>query len=373
MRIGIDARLWNETGVGRYIRNLVWNLGVLDKKNDYVLFVKSEFTIQDLKFKSDKWKLVPTSIQWHSVSEQIQFPKLLDKENLDLVHFPYFSVPVLYNKPYVITIHDMILHHFSTGQASTLPYPLFLAKLQGYKFVIQNAAKKAWKIIAVSNATKKEITNHLKVNHNKIVVIYEGIDKEIFQEETKVKVQLKHEDFFLYVGNAYPHKNLETLITAFEQLQKESPELALIFVGKDDYFYKRIKKLIANKKLENSVEFLTHISDNELAYLYKKARALVMPSFMEGFGLPIIEAMANDCLVLASDIPAHKEVAAGGALFFDPYSVQDLEIKMKDLVLNAKSYKNLKEKALDISKDYSWHQMAKETLVIYESSSPTST
>src|SRR6185503_16917494 len=100
-KIGIDARLWNETGVGRYIRNLVWNLQELDKSNDYVLFVSSRFKIEDLRLKNNNWKVIKTDIRWHTIEEQRLFPKILEKENLDLVHFPYFSVPINYNGPYV--------------------------------------------------------------------------------------------------------------------------------------------------------------------------------------------------------------------------------------------------------------------------------
>jgi len=127
MRIGIDARLWNESGVGRYIRNLVKQLQILDKTNSYVLFVRSEdadrIKNHELKTKDDNWKFVITDIQWHTIEEQLLFPKILNKENLDLVHFPYFSVPIFYNKPYIVTIHDLILHNFPTGKASTMPAP----------------------------------------------------------------------------------------------------------------------------------------------------------------------------------------------------------------------------------------------------------
>src|SRR5687768_2081128 len=119
MKIGIDARLWNETGVGRYIRNLVWQLGKIDKENEYVLFVNSGARVQGQEFSHERFKIVETNIRWHTVSEQMQFPRLLENENLDLVHFPYFSVPIYYKGPFVITIHDLIINHFPTGKAST--------------------------------------------------------------------------------------------------------------------------------------------------------------------------------------------------------------------------------------------------------------
>src|ERR1035437_588767 len=151
MKIGIDARLWNQTGVGRYIRNLVKNLQEIDLKNNYVLFVKpADFENVKSQITNPKWKIIKSDINWHTVSEQVKFVLVLNKEKLDLVHFPYFSVPILYNKPFVVTIHDLIINHFSTGKASTLAYPLYLAKRAAYKFVIKRAAEKAKKIITPS-------------------------------------------------------------------------------------------------------------------------------------------------------------------------------------------------------------------------------
>ncbi|MEK7092453.1 MAG: glycosyltransferase family 1 protein, partial [Patescibacteria group bacterium] len=300
MRIGIDCRLWNETGVGRYIRNLVTELEKIDSKNEYVLFLNSgvEFKVQ-----SSKFKVVTVDIRWHSIDEQLRFPSILEKENLDLVHFPYFSVPLLYNKPFIITIHDLILHHFPTGEASTLPLPLYWIKQAGYRLIIRQATKRAKKIIAVSQSTKNEIVDHLGVNGNKIVVAYEGVDKELSSNNHQLTNTFASEKFFLYVGNAYPHKNLDLLIDAFGKVQKEHRDVSLVFVGKEDYFYKRLKDRVKSLKLNAKIRFYGYATDEELGALYEKAMALVCPSKMEGFGLPMLEAMARECLVVASDIP----------------------------------------------------------------------
>src|SRR3989344_4296296 len=106
MTIGIDCRLIRQTGVGRYINNLIENLLEIDKKNNYVVFVRKEdFDQVKFKIKNLKLKIIPIDISWHSFREQTQFPKILESQKLDLVHFPYFSVPILYKGPYVITIH----------------------------------------------------------------------------------------------------------------------------------------------------------------------------------------------------------------------------------------------------------------------------
>ena len=115
------------------------------------------------------------------------------------------------------------------------------------------------------------------------------------------------------MGNVYPHKNAEALIEAFEKI-KES-DVGLVFVGKEDYFYERLKQKVKSNK---NIQFLDYVSDEELAWLYQNAVATVCPAFMEGFGLPALEAMANKCLVIASDIPALHEVCEDSAIYFDP-------------------------------------------------------
>ena len=159
MKIGIDARLWNESGVGRYIRNLVTQLQEIDKKNEYILFhlTHDKKDIESIVTNSN-FHLRIANIRWHSVEEQLSIPGILARENLDLVHFPYFSVPIFYTGTFVVTIHDLILNHYPTGQASTLPSFVYYLKLLGYKFVVREAARKARHIIAVSKETKKRLS-----------------------------------------------------------------------------------------------------------------------------------------------------------------------------------------------------------------------
>jgi len=356
--------LWKQTGVGRYTRNIVLNLQKIDQKNHYVLFVRAE-DFENLKsqIKNSKWKIIKTDIKWHSLSEQLKFPQVIKKEKLDLMHFPYFSVPIFYNKPHVVTIHDLIINHFSTGKASTLIYPAYLVKRAAYKFIIERAAKKAQKIITPSNATKQEIIDHLKIAENKIDVIYEAA--EISNQKSVVGNQ-KYGKYFLYVGNAYPHKNLDRLVQAFKNLAGGSAgNLKLILVGEKDYFYQRLE---AENQSDNII-FYGKVSDKELAGLYANAIALVAPSLMEGFGLPVLEAMSLNCLVVASDIPAFKEIAGENAIYFNPQDENDIYLKLKDVLENVEKYKQAKiEAAFKRSQQFSWKKAAAQTLNIYESS-----
>lgn len=365
MRIGIDARLWSETGVGRYIRNLVFHLQRIDEKNTYVLFVrKNDYEAVVHKIFNTRWKLVVADVRWHTIEEQIKLPAILDKENLDLVHFPYFSVPIFVNIPFVVTIHDLIIHHFSTGEASTLPSLVYKAKLAGYKYVIKQATQKAKRIITVSEATQQEILDKLHVPRSKVAVIYEGVDKGIKVEHSK---KIIADPYFLHVGNVYPHKNMERAISAFQKVFKNSP-MRFVIVGKRDFFMDRLKEFVRKKNLEDHVVFMGEVSDAELSSLYTHTIALVLPSLMEGFGLPAIEAMANNCLVLASDIPSLREICKDCALYYNPKDVSEIAQTMQHVVGKPKSFfADIREKGLARAKDFSWNSMAQETLHVYDS------
>lgn len=374
-KIGIDARLWDETGVGRYIRNLVKELQVLDQKNNYVLFVLAKdkeviekaINLSTSLREHNKWSVITTDIRWHSLSEQLTFAKILENENLDLVHFPYFSVPMRYNRPYVVTIHDLILHHFPTGKASTLPTPLYYLKHYGYKFVISQAAKKAKKIITVSESTAKQIVTDLHIKREEIVVTYEGVDERFMKD---LGFKNYYGKYFLYVGNVYPHKNAEKLLEAFKEFtESTAADVKLLFVGKEDYFYKRLKRKVAQVGLTKDVLFKQNISDEELAHLYQNACALVVPSLMEGFGLPGLEAMANRCLVVASNIPSLREIYEDAALYCEPTSIESIAEMLKKVYgMETQEKEFLRKKGKEQVKKFSWKDMAAQTLAVYESS-----
>jgi len=362
MTIGIDARLWSESGVGRYTQNLIYGLSKIDKQNQYVIFLRKG----DNPNLPQNFKKVFTDIHWHTLKEQLMFPKILDKQNLDLMHFPYFSVPIFYNKPFIVTIHDLIYHHFPTGKSSTHSTLVYNFKLLSYKYIIQKAAQKAQKIIAVSNATKQEIISTLKTDKNKITVVAEGVSNDLITQKAEKSSNGK---YFLYVGNAYPHKNLDRLTDAFGYFNKNHPDVKLFLVGKEDVFYKRLKDKIKNRGLEQNVKFEGHVTDIGLSNLYANAIGLIAPSLMEGFGLPVLEAMRNKCLVLSSDIPAFKEILKDNALYFDPKNTEDI-LKAMEAVYSEGSKnktKDIIEKAFKLSLEFSWEKMVRETLKVYES------
>jgi hypothetical protein len=173
MKIGLDARLINETGVGRYITNLVAELGKIDKSNSYVIFLR-KYSYAGFKVPNSRWEKRLADVPWHSVAEQLFMPAIFANAHLDLLHVPYFNVPLFYFGKFVVTIHDLTILHFDTGKATTLPFIQYKIRRIGYYVSLLKTISWSEKVIAVSQSTKKEILEHFDILPEHIEVIYEG-------------------------------------------------------------------------------------------------------------------------------------------------------------------------------------------------------
>lgn len=367
MRIGIDARLYNQTGVGRYIRNIIYHLSRTDKKNEYIIYLRKE-DFGNFKIPNKRWRKILADIPWHTISEQWQLPKLLVSHKLDVAHFTYFNVPIFYPGKYLLTIHDLIVDHFDTGRASTLPGPLHKFKRLGYKIAMSVGIARAAAVTAISETTKREVIKHYNILPAKVTVTFDALDSRFAQKIAKVK-PVSYYDFpyILYVGNCYPHKNLERLVKAFKEVLRQKPRLKLVFSGDDDYFYPRLKKFAQNQGILRKVVFFGNANDSQLIRLYKNAKCLVFPSLMEGFGLPNLEALSCSCLPVVSQIPAFAEIWGDRLDFFDPEDTFDMAEKIINVLsLSSLQYKKKVDKARKRIEDFSWEKTAKKTLKLYE-------
>lgn len=369
MRIGIDARLWNETGVGRYIRSLFYYLAEIDSENEYVWFLgKKEF--ETLELPSKKWRKVETNIHWHTLAEQLILPWVFYKENLDLLHFPYFSFPILYPRKFVVTIHDLIFDHYKTGKASTLPGWFYVIKKVGYHMVLWASVKRAKAILTLSKDAKGEIVDHYHANPNKIVVTYESGKLEDPRTEFTGK-EFDHiknlQPYVLYVGNAHPHKNVETLILAVQKLRQKR-NIRLVLVGSDTFFYPKLVQFIGSKHVTEYVTVVGEVPNDHIAAWYHFAKALISASKMEGFGIPPLEAMSMGCPVIVSDIPVFHEVYGDAAVFFDHMSPGAIAEVIDKTLANKVLMKNLVEKGYKKANSYSWKKTVIETAAVYKKS-----
>jgi glycosyltransferase involved in cell wall biosynthesis len=370
MRIGIDARFFGSAckGLGRYTEKLIQNLEKIDTQNQYFIFLSRE-GFAEYQPQGKNFQKVLADYPWYSLTEQLKMPGLLNKYKLDLVHFPHFNVPLGYRKKFIVTIHDLILLHFPTLRGTTLDPLLYRFKFLMYKIVIDFALKHSEKIIAVSNFTKKDILNNYSIAPQKIAVTYEACDDfRDFSKDRENKILEKYaiiKPYLLYVGNAYPHKNLEKLVLVFRELKKERADINLVLVGKEDYFFQELKANIAEKKQGAGIFFTGFVSDDELDIFYKNALVYVFPSLYEGFGLPPLEAMARGVPVVSSDHPCMREILGTSAEYFDVGKEKDMAQKIREIIDNSELRKTLIQKGYAQIKKYSWWIMAKKTSELY--------
>ncbi len=375
MCIGIDARFFGAIGkgLGRYTQKLIENLEKIDNVNEYFIFLRKD-NFEEYQPKNKNFQKVLADYRWYTFSEQTNMPRLLNKYNLDLVHFPHFNVPLFYKKPFIITIHDLILLHFPTIRGTTLNPLFYWLKYAAYKIVIRSAIKRAKKIIAVSNFTREDILKSYNVAENRIAVTYEAGDltgeiKEIGKignigGDIILKKYGIIKPYILYVGNAYPHKNLEALVLAFEIFNKDNNR-QMVLVGKEDYFYQRLKKFAESRKIKDII-FAGFVPDSELDAIYKNSSLYVFPSLYEGFGLPPLEAMARGIPVASSNHPCMKEILQNSAYYFDASRPENIAKAIGILLNNRGLRKELIKKGYEQVKKYSWEKMARETLKIYK-------
>lgn len=365
-KIGIDARLYFQTGVGVYVRNLLHYLQLLDtSKFEFFIYIL-EKDKNNIKFLQPNFHLRVVNSKWHTLSEQVVFLAELYKDNLDLMHFTYFSHPILYKRPCIATIHDTILLQLKTGKASTQNSLLYELKHKAFSLALSSQVKHARQIITPTNEIKKQLISIYGEKYvKKIQPLYEGVNFELVDAEESPKLAYNPEKpFFIYVGNFYPHKNVESLIEAFKDVD---PTYELILIGPDDFFSKRIVELVHTRGLQERVIFKHNISNQELKWYYKHALALIHPSRSEGFGLPLIEASYFKCPVIASDIAVFKELLGTAYWSFNPESIGDITKKIKDFIKD-KAGHTLKEQKNPLHA-YSFEKMTQEILSLYEKNS----
>lgn len=372
MKIAIDARFYGpkDTGIGRYVSRLVENLQTLDQENEYfILMQEKDFPkLPD----SPRFKKIAANFGWYGVREQILLPLILWRLKPDLVHFPHFNVPLLYFGKYVVTIHDLIKHEWHQQSSTTRSPFVYSLKHQIYKVVMGLAVRRAVKIIVPSFFVKQKLVSYFHLSPDKIAVTYEAgsLAEEASRSEgerkkafTSGKYNLTG-PFILYVGNAYPYKNLPTLFAAIKLVNAKRP-LQLAIVGARGVFLDRLRKIAEEQGSLPFLNFLGYVPDGDLADLYQEAAAFVLPSFSEGFGLTAVEAMGLSCPVIAANSSCLPEVCDDAALYFNPWEPKDLDEKILQVLGDHFLADDLREKGRRRFQKFSWQKMAAETLDVY--------
>jgi glycosyltransferase involved in cell wall biosynthesis len=357
-RIGIDARLIYQTGVGVYVRNLLYYLSQQYLENvEFYIYASADdaakFTTMNKEVAGcTAFHFRECDVKWHGFGEQTVFLSQLMQDHLDLMHFTYFSWPALYPGRFIATVHDITPLLFTTGKLSVRNPLWYQIKYQIFKKVFSRQIMKAERLIVPTRAVEKEVMDYFNIPATKITPIYEGLNYEFPRESVSPTLNYP---YLLYVGNFYPHKNVEALIAAFNKV-KEKNDFRLLLVGPANYFSRELA-------LGDRVILRTDLGSQDLSDLYKHAYALVFPSFAEGFGLPVVEAMHFGTPLILSDIPVFREIAGDQAVYFDPHSVDSIH-DMIQSVIHSVLLNPLKPTHLDESK-YSFRTMAEQTLKLY--------
>lgn len=362
--IVIDARLYGpkHTGIGRYTKNLLLHLKNTSgfKNFNFTIIVYPDTLAEAKRDLGASYNYVVTPISHYSFEEQIFLPSFLRNLQPDLVHFTHFNKPLLYFGSSVVTIHDLI-KHFYRGKDTTTRHPLFYWPKYLFYLLSTNLTIKFNQIIVPSNFWRDYLISQFHLPQKQVTTTYEAIDPKFLAPKTG-NSRVKIENYILYTGNLYPHKNIDVILQALKSL----PDLTLKIISARSVFSKRIETLIKNYQVESQVKLLGYIKDSDFPKIYSKALCLVHPSFMEGFSLTGLEAMALNCPVISSNTSCLPEIYHDSVLYFNPKSSTELVSQINTLKTQPKIRRDLISKGKELLKLYSWSKTASQTFSVYK-------
>jgi len=361
MHIVIDARTGDGTGISRYSLNLVRELEKLPADYKFTVLL-GPIDFPKWKPHDQRFKKLLAPYKHYGLGEQLGLARLLYSLKADLVHFTAFNAPILYFGKRVVTIHDLTLLHFKNVRGGLTHKLIYPVKYWAMRLILRCSVMRAKTIIVPSEYVKQDVLNHWKnsrlgrINAENIMVTPEAAEDH---SGAKKHPQPIKDDYLLYVGAAYPHKNLDVLAKAYNRLLETRPELKLVVIGKKDYWQEKLKRH------NRAITFLGYIAQDKLVAYYQHASLFVFPSLSEGFGLPPLEAMAFGAPVLSSNRTAIPEACGDAAEYFDPRSVKDLSEKIEGLLDDPKRRQEMSRLGKEQVKKFSWKRMAQQTIQVY--------
>ena len=355
MQIGIDTKeafRIHRSGIGNYVYNLVKGLMQVDNENEYYLVTPSAFIRNPFDLPSN-------------YSFRYRFSPLNKIKQLNAFHGTAFKLNSVKAKTKVITIHDLASHLYQDFMSST--------SKEVTRKKISNAVATADTIVTASNTIKNHIEEYYPRTRGRIKVVYHGIDGDsrYVEDPSKISyVRSKYKlpkTYLLYVGKLEARKNILTLLKAFKYLKTYyNIGESLLLVGKRGWGYNHISDLVKEQGLTKSVKELGWIDEEDLNAIYSAAELFVFPSWYEGFGLPVLEAMSCRLPVILSDIPTHREIANDSALYFKPGDNVELAENIISLLNDKFKRDDMTLRGLQRIKDFNWQKTAQEMIKIYE-------
>lgn len=365
MRIGVDFHVLEGIyqGSRRYLANLYWHISdiALDRHEFY-------FFVRDIHKISQEWHSKGRFVSYGGGSRVKRFfidlPRVTRRYGVQLFHAQYIAPPFL-PCPYVLTVHDILF--------VTHPQYFKLSDLIRLRSLTKKSVTRAAIIATVSEYSRQMILDHYDVEEDRVIVTPNGVDLSTFNAENREKsrrlISSRYgiEDFVLTVGRLEPRKNHVTLIRAYARLKGKYGEMPrLVIIGQKDFGYTKIYSEIIRLRLNKDVVILHDISDDMLPHFYRAAIFVVYPSHAEGFGLPVLEAMASGTPVIASNTTALPEVVGDSGLLVAPHSVDDLASKMEMLLFDRQLRDLLGAQGVSRAKAFTWVNSARRMLFAIE-------
>lgn len=362
--IGLDARKLTDFGIGTYVRNLVRALAAIDHENRYVLLTgaASREYLFDLP---ENFRVVVEKAPVYSLREMAALSWRLFRLRLDLYHATHYVLPLYVHPLVVVTIHD-IIH---------LLYPEFLPSGLAFLYaqrMIRSSLERGSRIIAVSHNTKADLMEHFDVDGRKIQVVHNGVEEEFRRRLPEEDLERRLRDlglsrpYVLFVGNPKPHKNLDRVVQAYARAGEIAPfEAPLVCVGDRGSQEFKIRQRAQHLGIADRVRLLGHVAQEALPAIYQGASLFLYPTLYEGFGLPVVEAMASEVAVITSNTSALKEVAEGYAHLVDPLDVEGMARAIARCMADPEHRAALARLGRRRADDFRWERTARKTLDAY--------
>ncbi len=387
MRIGIDARwIFHQiSGIGAYTLALIEHLAKIEQdEHTFILFFNHDSLLERTLDQAGIREhprvtcvLIPYGV--HSPLSQLRLPGVLKQQKLDIFHSTNYMIPLLAFPSKrtgkircITTIHDMIPMRFPNAAPNSKKTRLFPL----YKKIMRMVGARADRIITDSNASRSDIIEGLRIpeaHQDKVRTIYCGVGEEFNPGDTPdvLDYSTNRTRVILYVGRADPYKNLVGLIRAFSQARMNATcDMKLIIAGAKDDRYPEAADLVRELDIEGHVSWTGYIHQNDLVKAYRDADALCLPSRCEGFGLPVVEAMASGTPVICSNAGSLPEVAGDAAILFDPDDIEALSSGLVNILTDPHTARNLVDLGYKQAATFSWTRTAAQTMALYEELTP---
>lgn len=358
-KVLFDGRMLagRDTGMGRYVSQVVRNLIEIEPAD-----VSLQLACMDGDTPPDEMdNVVRSNRRTQNLWQQLKAPRELNDSKCDIFHYPSFDPPRLRSKILVVTCPDI--------EPLVLP-SLFSSMVVYYYKLLIRRMRAASRIIVFSANTGDDLGNILGIEPERIEVIPLGVEPHFSpaEEERCSEVSSDYDlpdKYILYVGNTMPHKNLPRLVKAFAVVRKKHPRVGLLLAGARDKYRPRVEAAISEAGIDDAVRFICKVPEADLPALYSGASLFAFPSLYEGFGLPVLEAMACGTPVVASDAASIPEVAGDAAILVDPLDVQALAGEMIGVLEDDDKATRLSEKGIQRASLFTWRDCAEKHLAVY--------